>query len=347
MNEMVLSELSLSFYGTEIFIRSTEAVLDRLEKDFDYFELPGSADKKRPSISILARQIQPDFSVIRGRYLFSHFYGKVYGWGELRYIKYPDALVIFDNHSKEGKVFSSQPQLLYHYTYYLIVSKVGEILDCRGLHRFHALGVSYSDRAALFSMPIKGGKTTLGWEFMKDSEAQLYSEDTPLVSTQGKLHPFPIRFSFRDAVPPEIPSHYVYQKEDPVFGKKLLVDLEYFGNRPFASPSLKKPLFIFLSLRSSLEEPKLKLVGRVRALFFIVHLLVTGKDCPQRAELFLRLSPNGFWMIGKIFCLRFRAAYRLWKNSRLYYFFMTPKIGRNADFIKQFLLKESVEDFDC
>ena len=346
MDEMALSEISLSFYGAEIFIRSTGTVLDMLKKDFCYFECPGSPDKK-PSISILAQKIQPDFSVIRGRYLFNHFYGEVYGWGELRYIKYPEALVIFDNHSKEGKIFSPQAQLLYHYTYYMIISKVGEILDCRGLHRFHALGVSYSGRTALFSMPVKGGKTTLGWELMKDSEVQLYSEDTPLVSTRGKIYPFPLRFSFRDSAPPEIPSHCVYQKEDPVFGKKLLVDLKYFGSRPFASSSLKKPLFIFLSLRSSLDEPKLRLVGRVHALFFIVYLLVTGKDCPQRSELFLRLSPSGFWMIGKIFYMRFRAACRLWKNSCLYYFYMTPKIKRNTEFIKQFLLGESVEDFDC
>jgi hypothetical protein len=229
----------------------------------------------------------------------------------------------------------------------MIISKVGEFLDCRGLHRFHALGVSYLDRTALFSMPVKGGKTTLGWELMKDPEVQLYSEDTPLVGTQGELHPFPVRFSFRYAVPPEIPSHYVYQKEDPVFGKKLLVDLKYFGSRPFASPSLKKPVFIFISLRSHLKEPKLKLIGRVRALFFLVYLLVTGKDCPQRAELFLRLSPSGFLMLAKIFCMRLLAAYRLWKNSCLYYFYMTPKINRNVDFIKQFLLKKSEGDFDC
>jgi hypothetical protein len=76
--------------------------------------------------------------------------------------------------------------------YYLIIVISGEQLDAQGLHRFHAVGISYRGLAFLVSMPPNGGKSTLAMSLLDDPEFLLISEDTPLIDLRGRIHPFPI-----------------------------------------------------------------------------------------------------------------------------------------------------------
>ncbi len=330
--------LTLYFYGLAIHINSTNVLLDKISSDFSYFLKNRSVDGSDVFIHIEALLEKPDFSVVKGFYFFSHFQGKVYGWRDVRYVRYKESLVYFDSRQKIGKIISEDVNLLYHYTYYMIIAKVGEFLDCMGLHRFHTLGIMFSGKTAMFAMPINGGKTTLGWEIMKDKGVLLYSEDTPLITCGGGVAPFPVRLSFRPGHQAQVPEKFIRYKCDPIFGEKMLVDIQYYGFNRIAMVNLGES-FIFLSSKSSQEIPSIKKVNPAYSLVLLAFLIVTGKDCPQRSELFLRVSPRGLFMICKIFWRRLKASFLLWKKSKVYYFYMTSNIRKNADFVKEYIAK--------
>lgn len=327
--------INLYIYCYQISVEyRDEKLLQSLKRDFAYFLKPRYSIKKRTRIYIERRY--PDFTTVRGFYLFTHLLADVYGWGDFRWLKYKNGLVYFDSRNSVGRVISKEEDFLYHYTYYLIISKIGEILDLNGLHRFHSLAVEICGTTVLFSMPINGGKTTLGMLLMKHDEVSLFSEDTPLIDRHGKVNPFPMRLSLRPGFQFPVPKKLQRIKDDPVFGKKILVDLDYLGIENIKVKS-GKPSYIFWGTKSKLKQPALQKINPLLSLLLVIVYMVMGKDCPQRAEFFLRLSPKGFLMIGVIFLKRFLTALSLWKNTRSYYFHMTSQVEINAAFIKNYI----------
>jgi hypothetical protein len=331
--------LSLFFGPCRLAIHSTnEGLLHKLGRDFLYFMSPRV--EASDDLTITAKCQEPDWRVIRGCYLFGHFDGRVYGWGDRRWVRYAGSLVTYDAAANQGSVTSFDEELLHHYTYYLIIALVGKQLDVRGFHRFHALGVSVAGQAALFSMPISGGKTTLGLTLMENPAVSLYSEDTPLIDSRGVVHAFAPRLSLRDGHGAAIPERWIRIKNDPVFGKKTLVDLDYYGLHRVAAAPGRSPL-VFWSVKSTQEQPSVRAVHPLRSLARLVYYIVIGKDCPQRAEVFLRFSPGGIRMMAALLFRRLVAAVQLWRNSRSYRFYMTPDVPANAAFIEDFIRKNS------
>ena len=328
-------KLVLFFGPCSISVDSADDnLLEKLARDFSYFTVP-RADSG-VCITITAERREPDRQAYGGRYLFTHFNGRAYGWGDRRRVRYPETLVTYDAAANRGSVVSSDEELLHHYTYYLIIALAGVHLDARGFHRFHALGISVAGKPALFCMPISGGKTTLGLALIEDPEISLYSEDTPLIDSRGRVHPFAVRWSLREGHSAAIPERFTRIKNDPVFGKKILVDLDYYGLDRVTSTPGCSPL-VFWSVKSSQERPSVQAIHPLRSLALLVYYIVTGKDCPQRAEVILRFSPGGIRMITSLFCRRLLAAVWLWRSSASYWFYMTPDVPENAVFIKGFI----------
>jgi hypothetical protein len=327
--------LSLFFGPCCVITHSTnDSLLQKLARDFSFFTTP-SVD---PSdfVAITAELREPDWSAIRGLYLFTHFNGRAYGWGDRRWVRYAESLVAYDAAANQGSVTSPDEELLYHYTYYLMIALVGKHLDARGFHRIHALGVSVAGKTALFSMPISGGKTTLGLALMEDPAVCLYSEDTPLIDGQGLVHPFAVRLSLRDGHGAVIPKQWIRIKNDPVFGRKTLLDVDYYGRDRVAATPGRSPL-VFWGIKSTQQRPSVRAVHPLRSLAWLVYYIVVGKDCPQRAEVFLRFSAGGIRMMAALFFRRLLAAVQLWRNSRSYRFYMTRDVPANAAFIKNFI----------
>lgn len=324
--------LQLYFYHCLITIHANKEVSQRLERDFSYFTTPQTYTHE---LSIVVEDTTPDFSEIQGAFLFRHFKGNVYGWRDQRWIQYDDTLVVFDAIKQKGRIVTTNVEMAYHYTYYMIIAKIGEYLDEAGLHRFHSLGVSIGGVCSLFSMPISGGKTTLGLELMKHEEVILYSEDTPLINAQGKIHPFPVRLSLREGYKAIIPDKWKRVKNDPIFGKKILVDLAFYGRERLGEEP-KKIAYVFWGHKTTKDTPCVRQINFFRSLYLIMFYLGIGKDCPQRSELFLRLSLRGVWTLSKICFRRFWTAFWLWKSSRSFDFYMTTDIAKNVEFLKDF-----------
>ncbi len=327
--------LELFFGPCRLTLHATEQTLcQSILRDFSDFAV--QRGPVRESIAVTSELRQPEWNSIRGRYVFSHFNGRVYGWGDRRWVRYAESLIAYDAFANQGSVISLDSERLYHYTYYLIIALTGKHLDEWGFHRFHSLGVSVAGQAALFAMPISGGKTTLGLALMQHPDVTLFSEDTPLLDRRGSVHPFAVRLSLREGHRAQIPERWTRVKNDPIFGKKILVDLDYYGlDRVQHTPGVR-PL-VFWSIKAGHQKPSVQPLHPLRSLAALLYFIVIGKDCPQRAEVVLRFSPAGIRMLAKLFCLRLLAACSLWRNSRSYRFFMTPDIALNAAFVKEFI----------
>lgn len=326
--------LNLHFGRCQVSVRGDNGVLESLQRDFSWFT--AEREPVALTITIEAPREAPDSSAIGGNYFFTHFNGRVYGWGNRRWVRYDDSLIAWDAVARAGRVTSLDPERLHHYTYYLIIAAIGKELDELGYHRFHSLGVMINGRAALFAMPISGGKTTLGLKLTEDTAVRLFSEDTPLIDRHGAVHASPVRLSVREGGPVLIPARFRRVKNDPIFGRKILVDLDYLGPDRTASAPGRQPL-VFWSFKSQKPAPGLEAMPRWKHLALLVYYVGVGKDCPQRAEIFLRLSPGGIRMILTLLVRRTVAAWRLWRTSRAYRFRMSPDIAANARFIKRFI----------
>jgi len=75
----------------------------------------------------------------------------------------------------------------------------------------------------------------------------------------------------------------------------------------------------------------------LQSLVRLLHALVIGKDCPQRAEVFLRLSPSGLGTLLAIAISRLRTVLALWRSTRSYEFRMSPDVAANVAFISDFV----------
>jgi len=326
--------LGLYFRSCRVTVDAGGALLDKLKRDFSWFTTQRVPTARQFGVTALLAA--PDWNGIRGPYFFSHFNGRVYGWGDRRWVRYSDSLVTYDAVARQGRVESLDEERLHHYTYYLIIAVVGQELDELGFHRLHALGVVVEGRAALFSMPVTGGKTTLGLALMQDPAIGLYSEDTPLIDHRGCVHSFAVRLSLREGYSAAIPERFLRLKNDPVAGRKILVDLEYHGlDRVPTTPGCNA--LVFWSVRSGCPRPSVELLTYWRSLTLLLYHIVVGKGCPQRAEVILRLSPGGIRMLATLLVRRALAAWAISRRSRSYRFHMSPDVAANADFITHFI----------
>ena len=330
-----MTQLVLLFFGHRVVVRSEGSdICNMLARDFAAYISTG--EPAAQTIAVSAELKEPEWNLVSGSYLFRHFNGDVFGWGDQRSVRYENALVLYDATANQGRVMSRHEHLLYHYTYYLLISKIGEALDRAGLHRFHSLGISFAGVTALFPMPVSGGKTTLALSLLQDRAVSLYSEDTPLIDRQGRVHPFALRLSLRQTQTTHFPPDRLRLKQDPVFGDKHLLDLEFFGlDRVCRNPG-DRPILLW-GRKSARQQPAVEPMRSLRSLYLLLVFVILGKDCPQRSEVFLRLSPRGLWTLGAIGLRRCLAAVQLWRNSRSYWFTMTPVVARNTAFVKTFL----------
>ncbi|MEI7530149.1 MAG: hypothetical protein WCK76_14525, partial [Elusimicrobiota bacterium] len=119
-----------------------------------------------------------------------------------RAVWYPEgALAEYDYAARRGRLTSADRGLLRELAYLLILSRAGEALDRRGLHRLHAGALGFGGAAVLLCGAQGAGKTTLLLQLLKDREFSLLSDDTPLIARDGTVHGFPARIGLGEDSP--------------------------------------------------------------------------------------------------------------------------------------------------
>ena len=237
--------LYFDFYGVGLRVEcfDTES-LDNIKRDFFYF-LKKTLQNIDIKINIFLEK--PPFEKVPS--LKSSLYNPdsiVYDDKDLRYVDHHEkALTIYDYKSEVGKIYSLDKMLLHELSYLLILSRVGEFLDKKGIHRIHALGISIptskkTQKAVLCLLPQGAGKTTLALELLKDEQIRLLSDDAPLITSKGKILAFPLRLAVPEGFFLDIPPQYLRNFQRRKYGNKTLIDIEYFKDKivSFAEPSI-------------------------------------------------------------------------------------------------------------
>jgi len=322
--------LTLDFHGCVLELRSSNLdLLDCLAADFSAFSAPADA---APEIFITAEIGVPGpglpAALLKTKkwHILSSPPGRRAVW-------YPEgALCHYDYHRRRGTITSPHADVLKELTYLLILSRAGEALDGRGLHRLHAGALGLGGKALLFCGAQGAGKTTLIMELLKDRDFSLLSDDTPLISGDGTVYGFPARIGLGEDSPhlPAFARLRGFKRRH--YPPKRLLDIGGSGLR--LSPPLP-PAFIFRLSRSG--RPAFRRPAPGAAARELAVSLVAGCGVPQMAEYFLRLSPLDMARKAKILASRFRAARALLRTASFRIFETGPDHAENAAALKAFL----------
>ncbi|HVA67389.1 MAG TPA: hypothetical protein VNK24_10775 [Elusimicrobiota bacterium] len=317
-----LPEISLDFYGVGVRIAGAEpGVLDDLRRDFSCFTPEASAlgaPGATPAVFswILEpepRSRAPDIGIKFPILKTKNF--TVYQRGNLRLIRYSDGpAASFDFTSGQGHIACASKERLRELAFLAVLSRVGEALDKRGLHRVHALGLEHGGQAALVLLPSGGGKSSLALEiFRRSPQTRFLSEDAPLVCAHGLVHPFPLRWSLRpDAQLGDVPERFIRDFKRERYGPKRLIDAEFFQERLGASAPLRR---IFLGRRADGRPAEAAGASSWRAAAALAENLVVGRGVPQMAEYMAGLGPKTLGRLAPIAYSRARTALRLLRQS--------------------------------
>lgn len=333
---------NFDFYGVRVSATSSCAeILEWLSFDFLYFKADEEGSPAL-SVSVVIGEIPPD--IIPPIEESIHAPSCVsYDCRNLRFVDYYGrAVVKMDYANEQASLWSADAEFAYEKLYLLILSRVGEHLDRRGLHRVHALGFSFRDEACLVLLPMRAGKSTLALSLLKMEDARLYSEDTPLIDRQGLLHAFPLRLGVREGetVPEEMKLHSrVFQRSE--FGPKILISSAAFSSR---IARLSRPVStLIIGKWTRALSPSIRSAGRIYALGKLFRDCVFGLGLPQVVEYFLRtplkdlltktpLTLSRIWACMRIcacaHCIEILLSPDREKNNALLALFLSGQDGR-------------------
>jgi len=329
------NSINLHFYGLNLGLQSHDAeVVDSIRLDFSYFQTESS----NTDVKITVFNEAPPYDELPN--LCAAFYtprNVCYRKNETTYIDYSGkALSIYNSKKKTCYIYGKNKHLIHEISYLCILSIVGQFLDSKKIHRVHALGVSRRGKAILILLPIGGGKTTLALEFLKSKDVKLLSEDTPLITPQGKILPFPLRIGVQLGQNIDVPQKYIRRIERMEYGPKTLIDIGYFYDR---IGTISEPGIIIVGERTLGTQSKIEPLSKLKAVNAFVKNAVVGLGIYQGLEFLLE---KGTWEIlnksGLAFS-RFKNSLKIINRSKLYRFIIGRDRQKNyntlLDFIKR------------
>lgn len=337
-----MNGLELDFYGATVRVVSDHAgVLESLRRDFEYFLAAGPAGGASPVRLALSlgppRAAGPTPSFLP---TFRTREYAVYDKGKTRFIHYADAaLAVYDFAKKSGQIYCEDPERLHELGYLAILSRIGEELDLRGLHRVHALGFEFAGRGGILLLPSGGGKSVLALELLRSTELGLLSDDTPLLSREGRLAAFPLRLAFGPSEDlSDIPGRFIRPFRRRRYGLKRLADGAFFRGRVRSG---LPAAWLLIGERREGSKPLIEPCGRLSAARALALNLVVGWGVAQMAEYLLRPSLDDIWSLSVIAASRWRSGWRLLTSVRPQRFVMGSDRAANAAALASFLRSQT------
>jgi len=337
-----MDRLDLNFHGVKGCIESDDpAVLEELRRDFEYF----SARRDIPLFHIrLHRTASRRVRIPQVRASFCGAHYVAYDTGPTRTVDYHGAAaVVYDYHAETGEVYCEDKDFLRELGYLLVSSRAGYRLDLKGLHRVHALGLAYEGRGVLLLLPSGGGKSTLCIDLLRASEVRLLSEDTPLVSRDGRLLPFPLRLGFspREDLS-QVPKGLRRRMRRRQFGEKILVDASYFRDS-LSGPV--PPRLVVVGARSGEARPRVRRCWRAAGMPALFSSLIVGWGTPQLAEYMRPQNITQASRLAAIAASRIAAAALLLRCPVVALTLGTDRAA-NAEALLKLIAKNSFRDID-
>lgn len=336
-----LSGLYLNFYGCIVKVLSGDQhCLDNVRRDFSYFLYP-EPPMGPPSLQIeLHKEIPPQIPAQAKRVLQTKE-AVCYEYKGIRYVDYSGrALAIYDFNSEGGVACSLDDNLLHEISYIMVHSRVGELLDKRGIHRLHSLGVSVNGSATVCLLPRGGGKTTLALGLVAENECLLLSDEIAAIDKNLQVLPFPLRIGVQAAerIPLEIPVRYLRSFQTIAYGPKTLVDLEYFIQQVATEPA--KSGAVLFGQRKNFKKSELKRVSKLAALYHVLRYITLGYQLPQTKAYFFRRDWQYLITLFHILLSRIMRGVRIVLSVDCYRFNLTDNPHENVKVIISFLRRK-------
>ncbi|HKA54444.1 MAG TPA: hypothetical protein VKJ47_12365 [Candidatus Binatia bacterium] len=145
------------FHGLSLAVCSTSALLvEEIRRDFSYFLVP----ERETQVRVHAHLLPPPYAdlpaVPASRFTLRNV---CFRRGDVIYLDYfGQGLAVFDRRARRCDVYGTVPDLVHEIVYLFVLSTVGRYLGGLGIHRVHALGVSYRRQGVLLLLPSGGGR---------------------------------------------------------------------------------------------------------------------------------------------------------------------------------------------
>ncbi|MCB0344638.1 MAG: hypothetical protein KDD66_05960 [Bdellovibrionales bacterium] len=294
-----------------------------------------------PDVSVKAVLAEPQWGLIPPVSASMHSPEYVcYDSGSVRYVDYfGKALAIHHRTSEHVEIVGTNRDFVYEKLYLIVLSRVGELLDRRGIHRVHALGLSTPEGAALVLLPMHGGKSTLGLALMSEPGFKLLSDDTPLISRAGTVLPFPVRLGVRtgdepDSVPKQFLRSFSRENREP----KTLISLDAFGDKVHVNSAVP-PRILIVGQWTAAENPSVSAIGVFSAFRALLRDCVFGLGLPQIVEFFLQSTTRDTLSKMMLAWSRIYASLVISVRSKCYRVYLSRDLERNRELILKLLLE--------
>lgn len=340
----LLMGISFDFYGLVVEVTgSDDAVVEEVRRDFSFFERPeGHSTDPEPEDRVVIRMnleapryeglpavpatvLTPrNVSFLDGRTSYIDYFGR--------------GLVVYKRGERLCEAYSADRDLLREIIYLFLLSTVGQHLDRRGLHRLHALGVSYCGKGVLLLLPSGGGKSTLARTLLEEPGFVLLSEDTPLIDRSGRVLPFHLPLGIRLGGETDVPEKYLRTVRRMEFEPKTLVDLEYYGEG--IGSDIVPPGVILIGQRNLGEVSEIVPLWRLQGFKALVKNMVVGLGVYQGLEFLLERS---LWeALGKVGTgfSRLYNSLRLLSRAKVYRFTLGRDHEKNRKTLLEFVQRE-------
>jgi hypothetical protein len=227
----VAAVIALDVHGLRISVLGWDEVVDDLRRDFWWFAASGDGPA---DLVIEVERRAPAFDAygpLRASFVTPR--NVVYQDDGTTIVDYfGRALLALDRTRNQATVQGEDFALAREAAQNLVISRVGEHLNRRGLVRLHAVGLAGAAGGVAVTMPSGSGKSTLALRALADERVRLLSEDSPLLRRDGTISPFPLRIGVnptdRDLIPDGLAVRTLERIE---FHPKLAVDVEHFAER--------------------------------------------------------------------------------------------------------------------
>ena len=327
---------ALDVHGVRVFVESNcPTFLEYVRRDFCFFHNL-KADHGAPHVRVMFLNANPPWEEIPSSAvpLFKTAGSTVYQHGTNRYVDHDrEVLAIYDLDRDEGTVFSTDPAAMYRVAYSMLMTRIGLRLDATRLHRINAFAVSLNDVALLFLGPGGCGKTTLGFELMKQPQVRWLSDDIVPIDSNNRALPFPTspRLIEGNTVPWLSPTISLLKSPWPKDPPKVQLPSWFILSRVSASAQLGA-LFL-CSRRSDIAAASIKPVGFFEAFLILCENALTGNRFALMKAYQCDFSLTSIMKMALVYIYRVQMFIRLAWTVTVFRFDMGEQVSENASFL--------------
>jgi hypothetical protein len=304
-----LAQLKLNFYGELVEIESewTE-IIDLIARDFSYFKCRSEVYNPK-KIQLKIYNAKPEnVSIPQITTSMQTLSSLTYQVGDVRYNDYYGKLTsIFNYKTEKAEIYSLDLSKTHEVAYLFILSRVGKKLDILGLHKLHAFAVSYNDIAIVCMMPMKGGKSTLMLELLKNPSIKMISDDIPFINRFGEVLPCPIKVGLEKwSAPFQVidPEKNIYQMQREHYGPKILICVEGFLDKIVKPDEKFKKIILIEAFRYNSMESRILKTSWLKTFKGLFKHGIVGIGLPMVVEYFWEFGIRDFFIKSFIFCSR-------------------------------------------